>query len=86
MLLLQGLDDPIVPANQAQLMFDALRRRGVLCAHIAFAGEQHGFRQAENIRRTLESELYFLGRVLGFDPADRVEPVDIANLERAATA
>ena len=50
-------------------------------AYIAFPGEQHGFRDAKNIVRTYEAELYFYGRVLGFTPADTVEPVEIVNLK-----
>jgi dipeptidyl aminopeptidase/acylaminoacyl peptidase len=54
--------------------------KGVPCAYLAFEGEQHGFRRAENIRRTLEAELYFYSRVFGFEVADDIEPVTIANL------
>jgi hypothetical protein len=49
-------------------------------AYVPFAGEQHGFRKAENIIRSLEAELYFYGAVFGFSPADSIEPVPIANL------
>ncbi len=80
--LLQGLDDPIVPPSQAELMISALRDAGLPCAYIGFPGEQHGFRRADTIVRTLESELYFLGSVLGFEPAGGVQPVDIANRTR----
>ena len=79
-ILLQGLEDRIVPPNQAQLMFEAVRSKGIPCAYLPFEGEQHGFRRAENIRRALEAELYFYGRVFGFTPADAIEPVPIANL------
>jgi dipeptidyl aminopeptidase/acylaminoacyl peptidase len=61
-------------------MVEALDRNGVPCAYIAFEGEQHGFRRAETIQRALEAELYFYGRILGFEPADRIEPVTIRNL------
>ena len=50
-------------------------------AYLAFPGEQHGFRKAENIVRSQEAELYFYGRVFGFAPADEIEPVDIRNLD-----
>jgi dipeptidyl aminopeptidase/acylaminoacyl peptidase len=80
--LLQGLDDPIVPANQAQTMYDRLRERGIPCAYIAFEGEQHGFRMAASIVRTLEGELYFLSRILGFDLPKPLEPVEIANVSK----
>jgi dipeptidyl aminopeptidase/acylaminoacyl peptidase len=80
MLLFQGLDDRIVPPNQAELMVAALRRNGLPVAYIAFEGEQHGFRKAENIKRTLDAELYFYSRVFRFPPADPVDPVPIENL------
>ncbi len=76
----QGLEDKIVPPNQAQMMFDALVARGVPTAYVPFEGEQHGFRKAINMKRALEGELYFFSRVMGFTPADAIEPVAIANL------
>jgi dipeptidyl aminopeptidase/acylaminoacyl peptidase len=84
-ILFQGIDDPIVPANQAEMMYHALREAGIPCAYIAFEGEQHGFRRAGSIVRTLEAELYFFARVLGIDLADDIDPVDVANLERRQT-
>jgi len=76
----QGLEDRIVPPNQARLMADALRAKGVPVALVEYEGEQHGFRRAENIVRTVEGELYFFSRVFGFEPADAVEPLEIQNL------
>jgi dipeptidyl aminopeptidase/acylaminoacyl peptidase len=80
-IFFQGLEDPIVPPNQARTMADALRERGVPVALMEFEGEQHGFRKDENIRRAIEAELYFFSRIFGFAPADEIEPVDIDNLE-----
>ncbi|MDA1128948.1 MAG: S9 family peptidase [Chloroflexi bacterium] len=80
LILFQGLEDQIVPPNQAEMMFDAVRAKGIPTAYIPFEGEQHGFRRAENIKRALEAELYFYSRIFGFELADPVEPVDIANL------
>lgn len=80
-IFLQGLDDPVVPPAQSETMFRALRDKGLPTAYIAFEGEQHGFRKAEHIQRALEAELYFYGRVLGFQPADHVAPVKIENLD-----
>ena len=80
LLLLQGLDDRVVPPSQSEEMYMAVEAKGLPVAYLAFAGEQHGFRQAANIKRSLEAELYFYGRVFGFTPADRLEPVPIANL------
>lgn len=79
-IFFQGLEDAIVPPAQAERMVDALREKGIPVAYLAFEGEQHGFRRAENIRRTLEAELYFYGRVFGFAPADEITPVVIENL------
>jgi dipeptidyl aminopeptidase/acylaminoacyl peptidase len=79
-LLLQGLDDPVVPKEQAEMMFAALRSANVPCAYIGFPGEQHGFRDAANIARTLEAELYFFATVTGMTPAEGIKPVEILNL------
>lgn len=80
LILFQGLEDKVVPPNQAQMMYDAVDAKGLPVALVMFAGEQHGFRRAENIRRSLDGELYFLSRVFGFDLAEEIEPVEIANL------
>jgi dipeptidyl aminopeptidase/acylaminoacyl peptidase len=80
LITFQGAEDKAVPPAQSQAIVEAVRARGRPVAYIEFAGEQHGFRRAANIRRALEAELYFLGRVLGFTPADPVEPVAIDNL------
>jgi len=79
-IFFQGLEDKIVPPNQAEMMVAALRAKGLPVAYIAFEGEQHGFRQAPNIKRALDGELYFYSRVFGFELADEVEPVEIENL------
>ncbi|HEX8138367.1 MAG TPA: S9 family peptidase [Pyrinomonadaceae bacterium] len=80
-IFFQGLEDKVVPPNQAEMMVEALKAKGVPVAYVAFEGEQHGFRRAENIKRSLDGELYFYSRVFGFDLADRLEPVEIANLK-----
>jgi dipeptidyl aminopeptidase/acylaminoacyl peptidase len=80
MILLQGLEDAVVPPAQAEAMVEALRRRGVPFAYLPFAGEQHGFRQAATIQRAAEAELYFYGRIFGFEPADDLEEVPIENV------
>jgi dipeptidyl aminopeptidase/acylaminoacyl peptidase len=79
-IFFQGLEDAVVPPNQSELMVEALRKKGLPVAYVAFAGEQHGFRKAETIKRCLDAELYFYSRVFGFEPADEVEPVPIKNL------
>jgi dipeptidyl aminopeptidase/acylaminoacyl peptidase len=79
-LLLQGLDDPVVPANQAEMMFAALQGAGVPCAYIGYPGEQHGFRDAKNIARTLEAQLYFFATVTDMTLDEDIKPVEILNL------
>jgi dipeptidyl aminopeptidase/acylaminoacyl peptidase len=79
-IFFQGLEDKVVPPNQSELMVEALRQKGIPVAYVPFAGEQHGFRKAENIKRSLEAELYFYSKVFGFQIADSVEPVKIENL------
>jgi len=76
----QGLDDPVVPPNQAERMVAALEQKGIPVAYVAFPGERHGYRKAENIKRALDAELYFYSRVWGFELEDPIEPVEIKNL------
>jgi dipeptidyl aminopeptidase/acylaminoacyl peptidase len=70
MIFFQGLDDKVVPPQQSEMMVDALKQRGVPVAYVPLEGEGHGFRKAENIVRTLESELYFYQRIFGLPTAD----------------
>jgi len=77
----QGDEDKIVPPNQAELMVDALRKKGIPVAYVLYEGEQHGFRKAANIKRTLDGEFYFFSRIFGFNPADNLEPLEIENLD-----
>ena len=72
----------MVPPAQSEVMVDALKAKGLPYAYLLFEGEQHGFRKAENIVRSLEAELSFYAQILGFEPGDPIEPVTIANLER----
>jgi dipeptidyl aminopeptidase/acylaminoacyl peptidase len=79
-IFFQGLEDKVVLPNQAEMMVEALRAKGLPVAYVPFAGEQHGFRRAENIKRALDGEIYFYSRIFGFELADKVEPVPIENL------
>lgn len=79
MLLLQGLDDKVVPPNQAVMMADAVRQKGLPVAHIEYEGEGHGFRRAETIQHSTLAELAFFGTVFGFTPADDVPTITITN-------
>jgi dipeptidyl aminopeptidase/acylaminoacyl peptidase len=83
LLILQGDEDEVVPPSQAEAIVSALEARSVPHACLLFEGEQHGFRRAENIARSLEAELTFLGRVLGFEPADDLPPLEIRSLPEA---
>lgn len=78
-ILFQGLEDEVVPPAQAEQMVAALDANGRAHAYLAFEGEQHGFRKAENIVATLQAELSFYGQIMGFEPAE-VELVPIKNL------
>lgn len=80
LILFQGLEDKVVPPDQSEKMFLAVRAREQPVAYLAFEGEQHGFRQAANIKRALDAELYFYSKVYGFEMADPCEPVEIENL------
>jgi dipeptidyl aminopeptidase/acylaminoacyl peptidase len=84
LLLLQGLDDKVVPPSQSEQIIEALARRDIPYAYVAFEGEGHGFRKAENSKRALEAHLSFLAQVFGFAPADELEPIQIENLQKVA--
>jgi dipeptidyl aminopeptidase/acylaminoacyl peptidase len=79
LIVLQGLEDEVVPPNQATMIVEALMRKGVPVAYLPFAGEQHGFRRAENIRRALDGELSFYAQIFGFElpPEEGIEPVEL---------
>ena len=81
-IILQGLEDEVVPPEQAEIMVRALEANGLPYAYLAFEGlafegEQHGFRKAENIQRALEAEVSFYAQILGFELAGGIEPVEI---------
>ncbi len=79
-ILFQGTEDRVVPPPQSEMMLEALREKGLPVAYLSFEGEGHGFRDSANVKRSLEAELYFYSRILGFDLADDIEPVEIENL------
>lgn len=80
LITFQGAEDRAVPPQQSRAITAAVRARGRPVAYLEFEGEQHGFRQAQNIARALDAEQFFLGRIFGFTPADPVPPVPIDNL------
>ena len=74
-IFFQGLEDRVVPPNQSEAMAAALAEQGIAHAYVTFEGEQHGFRQAKNIRTALDGEAWFYGRVFGFDSGPAPEGV-----------
>lgn len=75
-LLLQGLNDPVVPPDQSERFAMALAEKKMPYAYLTFEGESHGFRKASTVIRCLEAELAFYGQTLGFEPRG-VEPVPL---------
>ncbi len=78
-ILLQGDEDPIVPPSQSEKMYQSLKSRGIATAYLLFPQEQHGFRRSENIQRAIEAESYFFSKMFGYQLADSIQPIDIAN-------
>lgn len=83
LILFQGSEDRVVPPAQSRTMFEAVRAKGLPVAYLEFEGEQHGFRQAKNIKRALDAELYFYGKIFGFQPDGPIEPMVIENIQVA---
>lgn len=79
-IFFQGLEDRVVPPNQAEMMFSTIKEKGLPVAYVAFEHEAHGFRISENIKKALDSEFYFYARIFGFQPAESIEPIEIFNL------
>jgi dipeptidyl aminopeptidase/acylaminoacyl peptidase len=75
-IVLQGLEDAVVPPSQAEAMVAACQERAIPHAYLTFEGEQHGFRRADSIVAALEAELAFYGQVMGFSPPG-VEPIEL---------
>jgi dipeptidyl aminopeptidase/acylaminoacyl peptidase len=78
-ILFQGLEDKVVPPSQAEEFVAVCKKKRLPYAYVAFEGEQHGFRQEKNIRRSIEGEMYFVSQIFGFAIADPIEPVKIEN-------
>ncbi len=79
-IFFQGLDDKIVPPNQSEMMVEALRKKKIPVAYLAFEGEGHGFRRGETIKRALEAELYFYSKIFEFELAEPILSIKIENL------
>jgi dipeptidyl aminopeptidase/acylaminoacyl peptidase len=80
LILFQGLEDKVVPPDQSEKIYEAVKAKRLPVAYIAYEWEQHGFRRAENIKRSIEAELYFYSKIFHFNPAEQIEPVKIDNL------
>ena len=80
MIFFQGLQDKVTPPDQTERMVEALRRKGIAVAYVAFDNEAHGLRRSESIERALEAELSFYACVFGFTPAEELTPLAIENL------
>lgn len=78
LLVLQGSVDTVVPPSHSERIVEAMQTNGLPVGYIEFEGEGHGFRRAENLVRAIEAELWFYGHVLGFEPADEIEPVEMS--------
>ena len=74
-----------MPPDQSEKIFQAVKAKGLPVAYIPYEWEQHGFRRAENIKRSYEAELYFYSKIFQFNLADQIEPVNIENLEVKGT-
>lgn len=80
LLLLQGLEDKVVPPNQSEMIFNALKDKGIPTAYIPFEGEGHGFRKSENIVTALNAELYFYQQVLSLPAAEPLPAIEIIGM------
>lgn len=76
-IFFQGLEDKVVPPSQAEQMVAALKDKKLTVAYLAYEGEQHGFRKAENIKRTMEAELYFYALIFDLDLKEKIEPISV---------
>ncbi|WKD51201.1 S9 family peptidase [Microbulbifer spongiae] len=79
-IFFQGMEDKVVPPNQAETMVQALKLRGIPVSLITFANEGHGFRSGDSIEMALEGELEFYSRIFGFPLAEPGPGIDIENL------
>jgi dipeptidyl aminopeptidase/acylaminoacyl peptidase len=78
-IFMQGLEDKIVPPNQAEAMVDALQKKNIPVAYVTFENEGHGFRQAENIRYAIDVEYAFYCHIFGLTPCESLPIVPFVN-------
>ncbi len=80
-IFFQGLEDRVVPPNQAERMYQILCKKGFATAYVSYEGEGHGFRKADNIKHSLEAELYFFQQVFALTPENTSGPIEIINFK-----
>ncbi len=85
-IFFQGLDDKVVPPNQAERMYRILCEKGFATAYVAYEGEGHGFRKAENIKHSLEAELYFFQQIFALNPESSSGQIEIINFKGKTNA
>ncbi len=86
MVLFQGCEDPVVPPEQAKVLIEELLKKGMPVGYEFYPGESHGFRIKAHIQKSLEGELYFYSRIMGFTPAEPLEPVRLYNWPPGTTS
>ncbi len=74
-IFFQGLEDKVVPPNQAERMVSALLKKGIPVAYLTFPEEAHGFRQDKTIQEAIKAELSFYAQIFEFTPADNIEAI-----------
>ena len=79
LIFFQGTEDRIVPPNQSEAMYAALKANGVPVSYLLFEGEGHGFRRGENAVRAIEAEYLFFARIFGFEPAEDLGDIPVEN-------
>ena len=80
-IFFQGIEDRVVPKEQAEMMFDAINRKGLPVAAQYYPSEQHGFRRAETIKQSLENELSFYQLLFGLKPKSEIHFIGDIQLE-----
>ena len=80
-IFFQGMQDRVVPPEQAESMVQALDKAGFPVSLITYPDEAHGFRQAKNIIHSLNAELAFYGAVFKIETDSKVKDLEIANID-----
>jgi dipeptidyl aminopeptidase/acylaminoacyl peptidase len=73
--IFQGLQDAVVPPEQAEVIVAAVRDRDLPYAALTFESEGHGFRQAATLVRALEGELWFFAHAFDLVLDEPIDPV-----------